>query len=146
MPWALSFGLASPGSTSPPNVCILQSAISAPTIKHLKLVNQVVKRCQMHAKEYHLLIEPLPEPVRLITYADSSVATKDTSYSQEGILILLMHDPDLKLNKAITELTEEQTDLLSGPAHILHASSNKGRRVAVWSHCQTSRRRCCRRC
>ena len=73
-----------------------QQNVAEATIKHLKMANSVVTKAKKYANDniekVGLYFPPLELPLKEVTVADSSHATKESSYAQEGVFILLGHD------------------------------------------------------
>ena len=72
-----------------------QQEVCKATIKTLKAANTVITRAKKYAAGCGLFYPPLKLPLKMNAVHDSSHATKESAYAQEGVLILLMHDGDL---------------------------------------------------
>ena len=93
----------------------------------------VADDAKKYAENCGLYYPRLPHPLKLFTVADSSHATRTSSYAQEGCLILLMHDQSLKIvnsdspqYKQILESRHSMSDFCIVLAYISH----KAKRVS----------------
>jgi hypothetical protein len=110
-----------------------QQEIKAPTIAHLKKANAIITRAKKHAQGMGLVFPALRHPLKLSTVCDSSHANKESSYAQEGVLVLLMHDKKLQVYKSDSPLYYEVLDpasQLAGRCHILAHISHKAKRIS----------------
>ena len=116
-------------------VVLSQQDVAKATIGSLKAANAVVTRATKYSWNCGLYFPPLNLPLKMATVCDSSHASKTTSYAQEGVLVLLMHDKQLELAKSGTPLYEE---LLKGASmgdwcHVLASLSHKAKRIGASS-------------
>ena len=110
---------------------LMQSEISAPQIKHLKLANKTIA----YAKSLlpgtgiaGLHFPVLKPPLAIHTFADASHGNKQTAYAQEGIVVLLCEDRlDVKQSATLADLEAAR---ISGRCHVLHFLSRKAKRVS----------------
>ena len=117
------------------DVVLSQQDVAKATIGTLKNANAIVTRAKKYAQDCGLYFPPLDLPLKMATVCDSSHASKTTSYAQEGVLILLMHDKRLELVTSETPLYKElkQGDSMSGFCHVLASLSHKAKRIGASS-------------
>ena len=122
------------------DVCLLQSKVTQAKVEHLKQANLVVKRAKAEIGQgLGLHYRRLTPPFKLACIHDSSAAGNVRHYAQEGVLVLLMEDR-LKSQADETEkvLSNEETKLLCGKAHLLWGHGAKAKRISYsTSHAET---------
>ena len=79
------------------SIVLSQQDVCKATIKTLKNANTVINRAKKYRENCGLYFPRLELPLKEVAVHDSSHATKDSVYAQEGVLILLMHDRRLEL-------------------------------------------------
>ena len=115
------------------DVVLQQQEISKATIGSLKTANSIVTRAKKYAQSCGLHFPPIDPPLKMAEVCDSSHASKTSSYAQEGVLILLMHDCKMEViasdsphYKAIVKAEESMSDF----CHILASVSHKAKRIS----------------
>ena len=120
----------------------LQSVITKAKVKHLRQANQLVKKAcakdKLSLGLHYRFFEPGTK-MRLQCIHDASSASKDTSYAQEGMMILLMPElPPEMLNQDDITCGEPEIQHLSNYGHLLFAHGGKAKRVSYsTSHAET---------
>ena len=122
------------------DVCTLQSKVTTAKISHLRQANNVVKRAKAELNQgLGLHYRKLKAPFRLACIQDSSAAGNVRHYAQEGVVALLCEDRlqgPSRDNEA--ELSDYQSNLLGGRAHIPWSHGAKAKRISYsTSHAET---------
>ena len=108
------------------DVSQLASYVTTAEIRHLRMANQVLKRAQQPDFQdvgiYFMKLNPR-RGLRLACFHDSSSFTKEKSYAQEGVIVMLMEDN-------VTPV-EGQYDVTCDD---LGAANHGGRAHILWSH------------
>ena len=103
------------------------------TIKHLKAANAVVTKAKKYAAGCGLYFPPLKLPLKEATVADSSHATRESSYAQEGVMVLLGHDGRMEVVSSESphyfHVFNAESDM-SDYFHVLAVISHKAKRVS----------------
>ena len=97
------------------------------------MANSVVSRAKRYAQNCGLYFPQLELPLKQLAVHDSSHATKDSVYAQEGVLILLMHDGQLEYVSSDSPLFKKvlnSKDQMNGFCHIIVFISHKAKRVS----------------
>ena len=113
----------------------LQTDVNCATIAHLRTANALVTRTLRNSwKTLGLIYAPLFPPFRIVTNADSSHATKESSYAREGVMVLLMEDrgfSDRSLQLSPEGVLDPSDYVhMMGHAHCLVCASHKAKRVS----------------
>ena len=120
------------------DVVLRMSSITGATVAHLKAANSLVTKAKKYAAGVGLHFPRLRPPLSIRCVPDASHATKETSYAQEGVLVLL--------GEEVTHGSRTRTDThevldptpLGGFCHILGSLSHKAKRVSFsTSHAET---------
>ena len=119
----------------------LQTQVQSATVQALRDCNAIVTRAKRH-KALGLRFCPLPKVERrLAAIADSSHASKKSSYAFEGNLVLLqpeIHAKAQSLAQHQQTLRASTVPGLSGKVHPLHVKSQKAKRLSQsTSHAET---------
>ena len=115
----------------------LQSNMVTPTVHHLKQVNALLEKAKKTATMSGLHFAPLSAPYRIVGYADSGHATKKTSYSYEGKLVLIQHDGIVPQDAEWMASTTARRQL-EGAGHPIYFSARRATRVShSASHAET---------
>ena len=103
------------------------------------MINTIIKRLKRRHDKFGIYYRRMTRPYRIVVVTDASAANKTSSFATEGIVIGLCPDrlPHIKIDKN-DYLDETLIDTLTGPFHILHASSQKSKRIShSTSHAET---------
>ncbi|CAJ1430110.1 unnamed protein product, partial [Effrenium voratum] len=127
------------------DVSVLQSCVTTAQIKHLHMVNAVVKKAQLQQNVdlglYYRKFRTNRQ--RLACIHDASSASKDRSYAQEGVLVLLVDDyiatgEFWKHDGYQNTCTDDTVAYHGGVAHVLYSHGSKAKRISYsTSHAET---------
>ena len=116
----------------------LQQHNNSATVEHMLLANRILKRAKAHLIANGLHFPPLKWPLRLCSIADAGHATKNSSFAQEGQLILLTGDTTHALRVEKECVTPGTIQHLGGYAHCMGSRSGKSKRIShSTSHAET---------
>ena len=117
---------------------MLQSAMNKGTAGHIRQANLLIARTKQK-KEASLYYRPMHHrDLRIAVIPDASVASSKKNCAQEGVLVFLMADYVKSQDNHIVATDEFAHNKLSGVAHLLHAQSNRAKRVSYsTSHGET---------
>lgn len=73
----------------------------------------------------------LAPPLNLANVHDACGARQDTSYAQEGIIILLKEDREIRMLGKSDEVRPDDVAKLGGWCHVIHGTSKKAKRIGV---------------
>ena len=121
------------------NVVSLQTKLAGPQIKDLIMINTIIKRLKKKHDKFGIYYRHMTGPYRIVVVTDASSANKTSSFATEGIVIGLCPDrlSNIKVDKH-DYLDETLVQTLSGEFHVLHASSQKSKRIShSTSHAET---------
>ena len=118
-------------------VVTCQQHVAEATIKHLKMANSVFTKAKKYSSDnvekVGLFFPPLKWPLKELTVADSSHATKETSYAQEGVMILLGHNCKMEAISSDSPHYRQVKDAektMSGYFHILAGVCHTAKRIS----------------
>ena len=106
------------------DVVLLASRITTATYGDLRAANAVVKRAQRNSKR-GLHFPPLKGQLCIMCISDASFSTKSTSYAVEGQIVIIK--PTTGLPRETGTYSAQQ---LSGPCHLISATSRKAKRIS----------------
>ena len=121
------------------NVVSLQTKLAGPQIKDLVMINLIIKRLRRKNDKFGIYYRRMVGPYRIVVVTDASSANKTSSFATEGIVIGLCPDrlPTVTVDKH-DYLQEDLINYLNGFFHILHATSQKSKRIShSTSHAET---------
>ena len=118
------------------DVVRLQTEMVCPQVQHAKELNNLRRRAKATAFHNGLHDRKVQFPLRVVGVGDAGHASKKSSYSYEGKMVLLMHD-----NMPGTDhewLVGRDAAVLGGYAHCLWFSARRSQRVShSTSHAET---------
>ena len=103
------------------------------------MINTVIKRLRRKNDRFGIYYRRMVGPYRIVVVTDASSANKTSSFATEGIVIGLCPErlTTIKVDRH-DYLEEDLVPLLSGFFHILHATSQKSKRIShSTSHAET---------
>ena len=103
------------------------------------MINTIIKRLKRRHDKFGIYYRRMTGPYRIVVVTDASSANKTSSFATEGIVIGLCPDrlSNIKVDKT-DYLDETLVPTLTGYFHILHASSQKSKRIShSTSHAET---------
>ena len=110
------------------DVVLQQQNVSKATIGSLKAANSIVTKAKKYSYQVGLYFPKLPPPLKLAAVCDSSHASKNSSYAQEGIMILLMSDGQVVTTASDSphykQVLNAQQDM-GGYCHVVASLSHK---------------------
>ena len=124
------------------DVSQLASYVTTAEIRHLRMANQVLKRAQQQDFRdvgiYFMKLNP-SRGLRLACFHDSSSFTKEKSFAQEGVIVMLMEDNVTPIDGQY-DVTCDDLGAADhgGRAHILWSHGAKAKRISYsTSHAET---------
>ena len=112
---------------------LLQQDVNTSTVGTLKMANSALTKAKKYAEHEGIIFPYITGPLTIAAIGDSSHASKEISYAQEGVIIALMEDKRLTTISSdsphFRRLTNGEAQLC-GCCHILAHSSHKSKRVS----------------
>ena len=124
------------------DVGVLQSRVTKAKVSDLVLANSIIKKAKMQQyKDVGIIYRHFPTtvPWKVAVIHDASSASKSRSYSQEGVIVLLMPDC-LNLDKQIHTIDGLSVSeaKFGGIGHILYVQGSRSKRISYsTSHAET---------
>ena len=119
-------------------VVMLQQSVVTPKVSDLLAANRLLKKAAKHSDMAGLYYRPLTFPLRIVSVADASFATKQTSYAQEAEIVMLMSDPHIVLHHRDL-VADHEAYKIGGTGHVLSFSASKAKRIShSTSHAETN--------
>lgn len=113
------------------DVVLLQQELTRAKIKHAIAANKVLTDIKKYGENVGLYFPFLRPPLNLVSIHDACGAKEQTSYAQEGQIVILKEDRPLSIDAKTHEVHRSSLQLLGGFCHVMHGSSKKAKRVGV---------------
>lgn len=111
-------------------VALLQKEVTRAQVKHALAANKVVRKVKAYGQGVGLYFPRLRPPVCLTCIHDAGGTKRETSYAQEGMLVVPKEDRSIRVDgQDLLHIDDYQ--VIGGFCHILYGTSRTARRTGV---------------